>query len=234
MSRQGVLDQGEHYLAFDTSGAVGSVAVSRGGEVLAYATLDEKFQHAARLVPTIDRVMRAAQLSRADLAGVVVGEGPGSFTGVRVAGATAKGLTHALGVPLWPVSSLGAAALAIDVGPYRYALFDARSDRVYGACYGVGKAGVQVLTEPHGGSLREVLDADLPSGVTFVGEGAHVHRAAIEAAGFGVAADGAATPHAVGLIRYLASSTDFEPVERGGGWEPRYVREWEAKATRAG
>ncbi|MDF2697777.1 MAG: tsaB, partial [Labilithrix sp.] len=113
-------------LAFDTSIAVGSVAVGLGGELLASATLDERKEHASRLVPSIEKVLERAAMRITDVGGIVVGEGPGSFTGVRVAAATAKGLAHALGVPLWAFSSLAAAALAEDAGPTRYVLFDAR------------------------------------------------------------------------------------------------------------
>jgi tRNA threonylcarbamoyladenosine biosynthesis protein TsaB len=207
----------------DTSGASGSVAVGRGPEVLARITLTEPREHASRLVPAIDDALREASVAREEVTGIVVGEGPGSFTGVRVAAATAKGLVHALGVPLFAVSSLTAAAVVTDAAPVRYVLFDARGDRVYGACYGVGATGVQELVAPHGGTLRDALAGEVPAGAVFIGDASDRHQAAIEAAGFPVQA-GHGEPLAVGLLRYLSLQPGCEPVADPSAWEPAYVR----------
>ncbi len=219
------------YLAFDTSSPAGSVAVGQGSEVLARVLLERRAEHAARLVPAIDTVLEEAGVDRTELSGVVVGEGPGSFTGVRVAAATAKGLTHALSLPLWVVSSLAAAALASSAGPIRYALFDARSDRVYGACYGVGSSAVQTLVSPHAGTLRDVLDGDVPGGVTFIGDAADRHRAVIEGAGYPVADRNESASLADGLLRYLGLCPDRGPIENIEAWQPAYLRPSRAEAA---
>ncbi|MGB1658816.1 MAG: tRNA (adenosine(37)-N6)-threonylcarbamoyltransferase complex dimerization subunit type 1 TsaB [Longimicrobiales bacterium] len=212
-------------LAFDTSGPIGSVAVAHEGDVLARGLLRVQTGHASGLVPMIDQVLQEAGVDRGELTGLVVGEGPGSFTGVRVAAATAKGLSRALTLPVWPVSSLAAAALAVDEGAVRYALFDARAERVYGACYGVGGARIQTLVPPHAGELREVLDGDVPPGVVFVGDASERHRAVIEGAGFPVVDSGSDVSLADGLIRFWAAHPDgFGPVDDPGAWEPEYVR----------
>jgi len=65
-------------------------------------------------------------------------------------------------------------------------LFDARKQRVYGACYGVGKMGIETLVFPHAGTLREVLASEIPTGAVFFGEGSYHHRLVIEGAGFEV------------------------------------------------
>jgi tRNA threonylcarbamoyladenosine biosynthesis protein TsaB len=219
------------WLAFDTSGTIGSVGVGWGSSelesrvrVLARVIIEERLEQAARLVPAIDEALRAARTELGQLAGIVVGEGPGSFTGVRVAAATAKGLAHVSGIPLLAVSSLAGAALAHDVGPVRYALFDARSDRVYGACYGVGSAGLQELVPPHPGTLRDVLAGDVPAGAVFVGDGARRHRAAIEGAGYAVDEGTGAGSLAEGLLAYLALHPEASPVTDPSSWEPAYVR----------
>jgi len=100
------------YLGLDTSGAVGSIALSQGGRILARGLLPDAREQASRILPAIESALREADLPRRGLSGVVLGAGPGSFTGVRVAAATAKGIAHALGVPLWAFSSLAAAALS--------------------------------------------------------------------------------------------------------------------------
>jgi len=212
------------YLSLDTSGATGSVAVSSGGDVLARGVMTRRAEHASGLLPLIGDVLDEAGVERDELSGLLVGEGPGSFTGVRVAAATSKGLSRALEIPVWAISSLAAAAMAVDSGAIRYALFDARAERVYGACYGIGGAGVQTLVPPHGGELRQVLDSDVPPGVVFVGEAAEKHEAVIEGAGFAVVHAAQDVSLADGLVRYLASCPHERPVDEIGSWEPAYVR----------
>lgn len=211
------------YLAFDTSGPIGSVAVGTGDEVRASRSLELRQEHASRLVPAIDEVLSRAGVEAAALAGVVVGEGPGSFTGVRVAAATAKGLAHALGIPLWAFSSLAAAALAEEAGSKRYVLFDARGDRVYGACYRVDATSVEEMLGPHGGSLGDVLRSDAVAGAVLVGDGARRHRTVIEQAGFEVG-PGPTRSLAEGLLRLRSlAGSGLEAVDVRV-WEPRYVR----------
>ena len=210
-------------LAFDTSGPVGSVAVAQGAEVLARGVMTRQAGHAALLIPTIDDVLEDAGVDRDEVALVVVGEGPGSFTGVRVAAATAKGLGRALGVPVRAVSSLAAAAFAADAGPIRYALFDARAERVYGACWGVGSDHCEELVSPLAGELRDLLADDVPPGAVFVGDAARKHRALIEAAGYPVVEPDRERPYADGLVAFAARVVGG-PVDDLGAWEPAYVR----------
>jgi tRNA threonylcarbamoyladenosine biosynthesis protein TsaB len=226
------------YLAMDTSGPVGHVAVGEGGEVLSRVRLDQQGQHAARLLPAVSATLEEASVAPEDLTGVVVGEGPGSFTGVRVAAATAKGLALALQVPLWAVSSLAAAALADEGGPgapaLRYVLFDARADRVYAACYGVGGVGVETLVPPHAATVREILGVGTPAGAVFVGDGAVRHRAVIESAGFTVLGTPFGEPTAEALLRFMDLHPETHSVPSPDTWEPHYLkasnaeREWTA------
>ena len=210
-------------LAFDTSGPVGSVAVGIDGVVRAYRALEERTEHASRLLPAIDEALRAAGIGVGELRAIVVGEGPGSFTGVRVAAATAKGLSVALGVPLRPVSSLAAAAAAAGVQELRYALFDARGERVYGACYRIGPDGLEAVTPPHPGELTEVLGLHVAGEAVFVGEGAARHRQRLEDAGCRVAADAGRERLAEGLLRCAGLGGAPEAPD-ASAWEPRYVR----------
>lgn len=211
-------------LAVDTSTSVGAVAVAVGDRVVARARLTKQSRHASALLPAVDEALEAAGVGVRDLDALVVGEGPGSFTGVRVAAATAKGLAHALALPLHAVSSLAGTALAHDGFPIRYALFDARAERVYGACYGVGSARVETLVDPHAAELRDLLAGDVPAGTRFVGDGALKHRSMIEGAGFPVSAPLGEATSADGLLMWLARHPDDAPLEDPGSWEPEYVR----------
>jgi tRNA threonylcarbamoyl adenosine modification protein YeaZ len=210
-------------IAFDTSGPFGSVAVAQGRDVLARTVMSTQNAHAAMLVPSIREVLEEAGVDRGEIGGVLVGEGPGSFTGVRVAAATAKGLGRALGVSVWAASSLVAAAFALDRAAVRYALFDARSDRVYGGCWGVGSDRAEEMVAPHAGELRDVLAGDVPPGAVFTGDGAAKHRAAIEGAGFEVVEAPENRTLADGLVEYFARIEEG-PVGDLGSWEPLYVR----------
>ena len=232
------------YLALDTSTPVGSVCVGVGSRVVARGVIHGQGSHSADLVPTIDRVLQEAGADLSELAGLVLGAGPGSFTGVRVAAATAKGLAHALDIPLWAVSSLEAGAASVDVDEIeleqavekervmlseeerawpRYVLFDARSDRVYGACYRPTGTGFEVLVPPHSTTIGAVLSSDFPISV-FVGDGARRHADEIRGAGFTLLSTPFGMPTAAGLLRAVAGSPSRDPVDDVARWEPEYLR----------
>lgn len=242
-------------VALETSGPVGSVAVARSGDVLARTFLVSERGHATDLLPAIERSLEEAGVTRSGIEGVVVGAGPGSFTGVRVAAAMAKGLAHGLDVPLWAPSSLEAAALGDSVlppgaGPWhvppdltlderegtvervRYVLFDARGDRVYAACYRVHDGGVEVLRSPRAGRISELLEEPLAEDVRFVGTGAVMHRDRLAREGRVVLPPPAGMPTADGLIRIVSRSDEGRPVDDPWSWEPDYLRA--SSAERAG
>jgi tRNA threonylcarbamoyladenosine biosynthesis protein TsaB len=127
-------------LALDSSTALGSVAVGDPAGLRAEITVSMAGGHSAALLPAVDHALRAAGLSPAELAAVVVSAGPGSFTGLRIAAATAKGIVAARGLPLYAYSGLLAtAAGAWGCDTPVCALFDARKRDVYAACYRIGK-----------------------------------------------------------------------------------------------
>lgn len=238
------------YLALETSGPLGSVAVGRSGKVLARALLERQGRHATEVIPRVAEVLAAAGLPVRDLAGIVVGAGPGSFTGVRVAAATAKGLAHALEIPLWAFSSLAAAAIAERIAPppsgaashvpwdgFRYVLFDARGDRVYAACYEVQEeciAGIVERVPPHATRIQDLLEKEIPTGAWFAGDGAVRHEAAIRGAGYQVLPAPAGLPRADGLIHLLALPPGRAPEHDPARWEPAYLKASSAERARVG
>ncbi len=230
-------------LALDTSTDIGSVAVGEGERLLAEVVLRVGAGHSTALLPAIDFAMRSAGLAPRQLAGVVVGGGPGSFTGLRIGAATAKGMVHALEIPLWSYSGLLAAAAACW-GAQRpvCALFDARRRDVYAACYRIGKreeargkrestasagAAVEVLLEPMAFSLDALLDRLRESDPLplFTGEGAVLHREEIEQQiGAPVAPSQIGIPRASLLLWLQRAAPRLGQVEDPLGWEPAYVR----------
>ena len=87
-------------LALDTSGPVGSVALRREGRLLGERTLDTQEHHSSLLLPTTDELLRAHGLAPRDVELWAVGLGPGSYTGIRVGIAAAKGFALAHGRPM--------------------------------------------------------------------------------------------------------------------------------------
>lgn len=121
-------------LALDTTSEWGSLALSRGGELLEVEEIHapEGFGHILfqRILALLER--RGAKL--ADIDGYAAASGPGSFTGVRVGLTAAKGLAEAHGKRVVPVSNLRALAYA-GTGELRAPLIDARRGEIYGAVY---------------------------------------------------------------------------------------------------
>ncbi len=93
-------------LIFDTSTTTLVAAVARDNNVLAH--VDRPGERAQRLLDAVDQVLSDAMISRAQLDRVIVGSGPGGFTGLRVGIATARGIASALGIAIVPVPTLEA------------------------------------------------------------------------------------------------------------------------------
>lgn len=101
----------QRLLAFDTSTSSLAVAVMENGRLLAERNIHAERNHSAYLVTAIGDCLKAAGLGKADLTGIAVGIGPGSYTGIRIAVTTAKTLAWTMGLPVFGVSSLAALAL---------------------------------------------------------------------------------------------------------------------------
>lgn len=124
------------YLGIDTSTPFLSLALWSENDVL--ATFQENLgrDHAKRLIFELEQLFQRANLKKTDLAGIGVGMGPGSYTGLRVGIASAKGLSRALGVSLAGVDSLAAAAYGcLQVGQTGFITLDARRGNVYAGLY---------------------------------------------------------------------------------------------------
>ena len=217
-------------IGLETSGSVGSVAVSVDGRVAARVFLEEGGRHAGALPPSIASALDAAGIGWDDVSGIAVGTGPGSFTGVRVAAAAANGLAHALGCPVHPVSSLAAAALSGAAWPsVRRILFDARGDRLFTAVFEVGPESLRPIEPPHFTRLGDILT---DPGVRVVcGDGAERHRDVLTGIGMEFLEAPAGVPTAEGVLRAVAMTSDVGSF-RAGEWEPTYLRETGAVLAR--
>ncbi|MDU7194418.1 MAG: tRNA (adenosine(37)-N6)-threonylcarbamoyltransferase complex dimerization subunit type 1 TsaB [Streptococcus sp.] len=153
-------------LAFDTSSKALSLAILEDKQVLAETMINIKKNHSITLMPAIDFLMGSLDWTPKDLDRIVVAQGPGSYTGLRIAVATAKTLAHTLNIELVGMSSLLALVPRQQEG-LLVPLMDARRNNVYAGFYENAKP---VMPEAHlsfAEVLEKVTDAEQ---VTFVGE----------------------------------------------------------------
>ncbi|MCC6996473.1 MAG: tRNA (adenosine(37)-N6)-threonylcarbamoyltransferase complex dimerization subunit type 1 TsaB [Deltaproteobacteria bacterium] len=214
-------------LALDTSTRMASVALLDGPRVSERTA--EVTTHDDTLLVMIDEVVRAAGARRSDLTAIAVGAGPGSYTGLRIGMATAKGLCFGLGRPLLLVSSL--AAVAHAAGGDCVVVLDAGKGQAF---FGLFRAGVaaspEVVLPPAG--LAAELAARLPGAGFGAGAGAALRLAGDgarlfpEAAALGQLVHGE-RPHArdVGALAALRlAGGESDPLATA---EPRYAAEWQ-------
>ncbi|HET7111819.1 MAG TPA: tRNA (adenosine(37)-N6)-threonylcarbamoyltransferase complex dimerization subunit type 1 TsaB [Gemmatimonadales bacterium] len=137
------------WLAIDTATSRLSVAVGSSGADAVERHLDGPRQHARALLPLIDDALAAQAVSLAALEAVVVADGPGSFTGLRVGVTVAKGLHHALGLPVYSAPSLLGCALAREGAGRVVATSEALRDEVYAVLYEFANGQIRQLLAPH-------------------------------------------------------------------------------------
>jgi tRNA threonylcarbamoyladenosine biosynthesis protein TsaB len=183
-------------LAFDTATPATAVALRGADGAVAEARDDPapgaRPGHATRLLPMADALLGEAGLRWRDVERIAVGVGPGTFTGLRVGVATARGLAQSLGVELVAVSSLR--ALAFEAArrvsdAYALAVIDARRGEVFAAAYALD--GLRELSEPRAVAPAEIgrlLDREAGSWVAY-GDGALRYREELERVGVEVRAD---------------------------------------------
>jgi len=200
-------------LVIDTSGPVCGVAVMEDEKVLCEYTVQNRNTHSANLMPMTEAALASAGLEVRDLDAVAAVTGPGSFTGVRIGVATAKGLAHGAGIPCIAVDALE--SLSLSAGGFDGVICpiqDARAGQVYGAAF---REGERLLPdEPL--KLEEYLEKILPLGgkFLFLGDGMPVHREKIREilggrAVFAQAHLNYLRPSAAGLLALRETPTDY-------------------------
>jgi len=155
-----------NFVAFETSSDTISIAVSCDGRVYAKGIVNAAKLNAELALPTMHALMREAQLTMADIDAVAFGQGPGSFTGVRIACGIAQGLAYGLGKRVCGVTSLRLLAEQVDA-EYVITAIDARMGEIYFAVYkknrgasaGVDEVVAPQLVKPH--DIASQLDSTL-------------------------------------------------------------------------
>ena len=220
------------YLAIETSTQLGSIAIGHGRAVLAEVVLGLRVKQSEALLPAIEYALASAHIAKSDLARVIIGGGPGSFTGLRVAGATGKALARALNIPMFAYSGLAALAASTAHQGTICALFDARRDEVYSACYRLPTfSDIEVVVPPAPRHMDDVLQSMDARNILFVGDGALRHADAIQRAGGMLAPAHFAVPRAAALLWLSDVAPALGRVENIAEWEPLYLRESGAERT---
>jgi tRNA threonylcarbamoyladenosine biosynthesis protein TsaB len=176
-----------YWLAIDTATDTASVAAGRRAgagpvQVETGAHAQGGRRHAAEIVGLVDFVLGGLGIRPAELAGIVLGDGPGSFTGLRTGWAAAKGLAQEAGLDLAAVPSLMAAAAgaAVKLGAVPIAAcFDALRGQVYGAIYVIHPARVETLVPPAVLTVPELSRAAPVRPQLVVGDGAMKYADAV-------------------------------------------------------
>ena len=194
-------------LAFDTATDTATAALLRDETVLG-----ERRSRAARILVEIEALTTEAGVSRDEIGRIVVGTGPGSYTGLRMGLVTARALALALGVPVAGVSTLEALAAGAPGG---VPVLDARRREVFTL-----EDGRPVVVAPG--------DLAVEPGRTYVGEGAVRYRGEIQGRGGVVPPDGD-DAHVPWARHHAALAAEFGPAERV---EPLYLRVPDAEIAR--
>ena len=169
-------------LAFETSAKAASVALHDGAKLLAESYQNTGLTHSQTLMVMAEDMLKQCGYTAKDVTHVAVAAGPGSFTGVRIGVAAAKGLAWGLQVPCCGVSTLE--AMAKNMGIYAgivCAVMDARRNQVYNALFRVENGNFSRITEDRAISLAD-LGAELSQmegEVYLVGDGSLIAKAAL-------------------------------------------------------
>lgn len=223
------------WLAIESATLVASVAVGTGTKIRAEMTSQVALTHSERLLPMIDQVLNLAGVQLKDIEGIVVAAGPGSFTGLRIGLATAKGLAHARSCPLYAVSTLESLAWQQPSGIV-VPMLDARREQVYTAIYRRNESGLINILEPTAMPLKELLQAHLSAGeeVRFVGEAASLYQEQItNQVGNALFADQLHNGPRAASLAFVALGSKREPVSIEE-LRPTYIRASQAERKLGG
>lgn len=161
-------------LAIESSGLVASCAIVTEDTMLAEYTVNFKKTHSQTLLPMVEEIVSMVGIELKEIDAIAVSAGPGSFTGLRIGSATAKGLGLALKKPIIPVpTTQGIAANLYGAEGVICPLMDARRNQVYTGLYRYNKDGFTIVEEQMAVLVDEIIEKvnTLGEPVTYLGDG---------------------------------------------------------------
>ena len=181
-------------LGIDTSGLVGAVAIADGDLLLSQFSIQYKTTHSEILMPMLDDVCKKIHLDLKSIDAIAVAKGPGSFTGLRIGSATAKGLALALDKPIIPIPTVdGIAYNLYGVEKIICPMMDARRNQVYTGLYTFAagtpegkslerKFEMQIIHEQFATSVEDIASRinEIGKPVVLLGDGVPVYRDQID------------------------------------------------------
>lgn len=169
-------------LAIDTTGLVASVALVDETKTIAEFTTNFKKTHSQTIMPMIEQVVKMVELDLKDIDYIACSSGPGSFTGLRIGAATAKGLAHGLDKKIIPIPTLDAMAYNISYSENLIVpIMDARRNQVYGCVY-KNETNLEKITNYLATDINELLEIvkNLNKKAIFLGDGVPVFKERIK------------------------------------------------------
>lgn len=164
-------------LGLDSSGIVASVAIVEDDVLIAEYTVNYKKTHSQILLPMLDEIAKMTELDLNSIDAIAVAAGPGSFTGLRIGSATAKGLGLALKKPLIAIPTVeGLAYNLYDISGLICPIMDARRKQVYTGIYRFTDHQLKVVEDQMAVPMETVIEKlnQYGEAVTFLGDGVPV------------------------------------------------------------
>ena len=171
-------------LAFETSAKAASVALTQDGNLLGESYQNTGLTHSQTLMVMAEDLLKQCSKTVSDLDAVAVAEGPGSFTGVRIGVAAAKGLAWGAELPCYGVSTLEAMAVSLGVYEgYVCPCMDARRNQVYNALFYVNQGKLERLREDRAIALADLKTEleQLNAPIYLVGDGSRLTHKTLSA-----------------------------------------------------
>ena len=170
-------------LAIDSSSLVASVAVVEDDIMVAEYTINHKKTHSQTLLPMIDEISKMAEIDLSEVDAIAVSGGPGSFTGLRIGSATAKGLGLVWKKPLVHVPTVDAMAYNLyGTDKLICPMMDARRSQTYTGLYQFVSGELDIVMEQCAISVDELIEKinEVGREVIFLGDGVPVYKQALE------------------------------------------------------